>query len=64
MIAFMALQLGGDPEHRSVDDSAIIGGQINNACLDDESAEFDHMSGALAAIDLPRAHVIASPCRL
>lgn len=64
MLAFMALQLGGDPEQRAVDDSAIIGNQINNACLHDETPEFDQMSGAFAVLDLPCAHVIASQSRL
>ena len=60
----MALQLGGDPQQRAVDDSAIIVGQFDDACLDDEPAEFDQMSGALAALDLPGAHIMPSPCRL
>lgn len=64
MLAFIALQLGGDPKHRAVDDNAIVIGELDNACLDDEPAEFDQMSGALASLDLPRAHVIASLCRL
>ncbi|MCH4561366.1 hypothetical protein [Mesorhizobium jarvisii] len=42
----------------------MVVGQINDACLDDEAAEFDQVSSALAALDLPSAHVIASPCRL
>jgi len=64
MLAFMALQLRGDPEHRSIDDGAIVIGQLDDACLDDEPAEFDQMSSALASLDLPGAHVIASLCRL
>ncbi|ANN57216.1 hypothetical protein A9174_10915 [Mesorhizobium loti NZP2037] len=60
----MALQLVGDPKQRAVDDGAVISGQINNACLYDEAAEFDQMSGSLAALDLPGAHVIASQSRL
>lgn len=60
----MALELLGDPKHRSVNDGAIVIGQINDAGLEDETAEFDQMSGALAALDLPRAHVIASQGRL
>lgn len=60
----MALQLGGDPEHRAVDRSAIVIGELYDARLDDEPTEFDQMSGAIASLDLPRAHVIANLCRL
>lgn len=59
-VAFMALQLGGDPEHSSIDYGAIVIGQLDDACLDDETAEFDQLSGAFAALDLPRPHLIAS----
>src|SRR5438128_622853 len=64
MLAFIALQLGGDPEQCAVDGRAIIIGELDDACLDDEPAEFDQMSGTLASLDLPRTHVIASLCRL
>lgn len=64
MLAFMALQLGGDPQQRAVDGSAIVIGELDNARLDDEPAEFDQMSGALASLDLPRAHIMPSLCRL
>ena len=60
----MALQLGADPKQCAVDGSAIIFGELNNACLDDKATEFDQMPGALAPLDLPGAHVIASLCRL
>ena len=60
----MALQLSCDPEHRAIDGSAIVIGELDDACLDDEPAEFDQMSGALASFGLPGAHVIASPNRL
>ncbi len=64
MLALIALQFGGDPEQRAVDGNAIVIGQIDDARLDDESAELDQMPGALASLDLPCAHVIASLCRL
>jgi hypothetical protein len=58
MLAFGALQLAGDPEHRAVDGGAIIGGQLN------KTAEFDQMLGSLAAIELPGAQVVANQSRL
>lgn len=64
MLTLIALQLVGDPEERSVDGGAIIVGQLDDARLDDKTAEFDQMSGALAALDLPSAHVMPSQCRL
>jgi hypothetical protein len=62
--AFIALQLGGDPKQRAVDGGAIVVGELDNACLDDETAEFNQMPGALAALDLPAAHVMPSQSRL
>lgn len=53
MLAFIALQFRGDPEHRAVDRSAIVIGELDDAYLDDEPTEFDQMPGALAALDLP-----------
>lgn len=38
MLAFMALQLGGDPKQRAVDGGAIVIGELDNACLDGETA--------------------------
>ena len=32
--------------------------------FDDEAAEFDEVPRALAALDLPRAHVMSRPCGL
>lgn len=64
MLAVMALQFGGDPKQRAIDGGAIVVGQINDPCLDDEATEFDQMSGTLTSLDLPRAHVIASQSRL
>lgn len=60
----MALQLGGDPKQRAVDGSAIVIGELDNACLDDETAKFDELPCALATLDLPGAHIMPSPCRL
>lgn len=55
MLALMALELGGDPKQRAENGGAIISGQIDDAGLDDETAEFNQMSGAFAAVDLPGA---------
>ena len=60
----MALELAGDPKHRAVNDGAIIICQLDDACLDDETAKFDELPCALATLDLPGAHVIASQSRL
>ncbi len=64
MRAFMALQLSSDPEQCAVDDGAIIIGQLDETRLNDQTAEFNQMSGSLASLNLPSAHIIASPCRL
>ncbi|ESW73425.1 hypothetical protein X771_00145 [Mesorhizobium sp. LSJC277A00] len=37
MLAFGALDLRGHPEHRAVVGSAIVVGQIKDACLDEEA---------------------------
>lgn len=42
----------------------VISGQLDDACLDDEPTEFNQVSGALATLDLPGAHVTASQSRL
>lgn len=63
MLAFVALKLLGDPKHRAVNSRAIVVGELDNACLDDETAEFDEPPGAVASLDLPCPHVIASLCR-
>lgn len=64
MLTFVALQFGGNPEHRAVDGSAIVIAQFDDACLDDEPTELDQTSGTLATFDLPGAHVMPSPSRL
>ncbi|ESZ17736.1 hypothetical protein X735_11520 [Mesorhizobium sp. L2C085B000] len=64
MLAFMALEFGGDPKQGAVYRGAIISGQLDNACFDDETAKFDELPGTLATVNLPGAHIIPSPCRL
>ena len=64
MFALIALELVGHPEQRAVDDGAIVAGQVHDPGLDDEAAEFDQMPRALAALDLPGAHVMPRPRRL
>src|SRR5690606_25680921 len=58
------LELFGNPDERAVDHGTVIAGQVHNARLDDETAEFDQIWGALAALDLPVAHVMPRPRRL
>lgn len=62
--ALLASEFVRHPKHRAIDDGAIIIGELDDACLDDETAEFDQVSRAFAALDLPGAHVIASQSRL
>ncbi len=64
MFSLLALELVGHPKQRAVDHSAIIAGQVHDPGLDDEPAEFDQMPGALAALDLPCAHVMPRQHRL
>lgn len=64
LFALIAIELVGHPEQSAVDNCAIVIAQINDAGFNDKTAEFDQMSGALAALDLPSAHVIASQSRL
>ncbi|BAB52122.1 mll5731 [Mesorhizobium japonicum MAFF 303099] len=64
MFSTFAFELGGDPKQGAIDGGAIVIGQLDDAGFGDETAEFDQMSGAFSALDLPRAHVIASLCRL
>lgn len=59
--AVLAVELVGRPEHRAVDHGAIIAGQVHDPGFDHEAAEFDQMPGALAALDLPSAHVMPRP---
>ena len=60
----LAVELFGHPDHRAVDHGAVVAGQVYDPGLDDKAAEFDQMPGALAAFDLPCAHVMPRPCRL
>jgi len=50
----VALQLGGDPKQRAVDDGAMVIGQLEDACFRDQTAELNQMAGALAANALLR----------
>ncbi len=60
-LAIIASELVGHPEERAVDHGAIVAGQVHDPGLDDETAEFDQMPGALPAFDLPIAHVTPRP---
>src|SRR5579871_1793125 len=64
LFALVTLELFGHPKQRAEDDGAIIAGQFDDPGFDDETAEFDEMPRALAALDLPRAHIISCPCGL
>jgi hypothetical protein len=64
MFALIALELVSHPKQRAVDRGAIIAGQLHDASLDNEPAQFDEVPRALAALDLPRAHVMSRLCHL
>lgn len=58
---FVALELVGHPYQRTEDDGSVVAGEINDAGFDDETAEFDQMPRALAALDLPPSHIMSRP---
>lgn len=58
MFALIAFELVSYPEQRAVDHDTVVAGQVYDPGLDDEAAEFDQMPRALAAFDLPGAHVM------
>lgn len=62
--ALVAFELVSTPEQRAENHGAVVAGQVHDASFDDEATEFDKMPRALAAIDLPRPHVIPRPCGL
>src|SRR5262249_45939821 len=64
LFALITLELVGHPKQRAEDRGAVIASQIDDTGFDDEAAEFDEMPRALAAPDLPRAHVMSRPCCL
>jgi len=62
--ALVAFELLGDPEQRAVDHDTVVAGQVHDPSFHDEAAKFDQMPRALAAFDLPCAHIMPSPCGL
>lgn len=64
MFALIALKLVRHPEERAENDGAIVTGQVDDAGFDDQPAEFDQMSRALAALDLPCSHIMPRLRRL
>src|SRR6185437_15118848 len=63
MLMLIAFEPIAHPEQRAIDRGPVVASQFDNPGLDDETAEFDEMPRALAALDLPRAHVMPRPCR-
>lgn len=53
-----AVEFVGYPDQRAVADSAVVAGQVNDAGIDDETAELDEVPRALAAFDLPCPRVM------
>jgi hypothetical protein len=49
----LAFELVGHPEQPAEDGGAVVGGEFDNPGFDDETAQFDQMPRALAALDLP-----------
>ncbi len=60
----IALELFGNPEQCAEDYGTVVAGQLHDSGLDDEAAEFDQMPRALAALDLPCAHIMPGARRL
>jgi hypothetical protein len=63
-LALIAFEFFGNPDQRAKHRGGVIAGQLHDTGFDDEAAEFDEMSRALAAFDLPRPHVMSRPCGL
>jgi hypothetical protein len=64
MFVLIAFELVSHPEQRTENGGAIIAGQIDDPGFDDKATAFDQMPRALAALDLPRAHVMPRSCHL
>ena len=64
MLVLIASELVAHPEQRAIDHGAVVAGQVHDTGFNDEAAKFDKMPRALAALDLPLAHVTSRPCRL
>ena len=64
VFTLLAFELICHPDHRAVDRGPIIAGQVHETGFDDEAAEFNQVPRPFSALDLPRSHVIACPCRL
>src|SRR5579872_5218560 len=64
VFVLVAVELVSHPKQRTVDQGAVIAGQVHDPGLDDEAAEFDQMPCALAPFDLPSAHVMPRQRRL
>src|SRR5204863_9448101 len=62
--ALIAFELVCHPEQRAEDGGAIIAGQVHHTSFDDEAAQFNQVPRALAALDLPCAHIMPRPCCL
>ena len=60
----IAFELVGHPKQRAKDGGAIIAGQLHDASLDDETAQFDQVPRARATLDLPCAHIMPRLCCL
>lgn len=52
------------PDQRAVDYDTVVAGQVHDARLDDEAAEFDQMPRASAALNLPASNVMPRLRRL
>src|SRR6516165_8729115 len=62
--ALIALELVGHPKQRAEDGRPVVAGQVHESGFHDEAAEFNEVLRALAALDLPGAHVTSCPCGL
>ena len=62
MFPLIAFEPVGHPKQRTEYRGAIVSGQVYDAGFNDEAAEFDETTRALAALDLPGAHVMSCSC--
>src|ERR1700743_1074888 len=64
MFALIAFEPVGHPKQSREDGGAGVAGKVDDSGFNDQAAEFDEMTCALAALDLPCSHVMSLPCGL
>ncbi|MGY4502022.1 hypothetical protein ACVWYH_005979 [Bradyrhizobium sp. GM24.11] len=64
MFALIAFEPVGHPKQRAEDRGAVVADQVHDTGFNNEAAEFDKMSRAFTALDLPGTACHAAPLRL